>query len=161
LVRLTFRLLPLALVILLLGGCASSHPLSPDNPEGVLHAFVAALNHADIDTLTDLFDPNATAFLPLDSTPAELIGRDAIRGAFISIFRELRQGSAGPEYMHLVSKRVITQRSGDAFAIVTFDAGAGPVVSRRTLVVMRTASGWRILHFHGSNIRMGAAGAGA
>ena len=119
----------------------------------MLRSFVAALNHADVDALMYLFTPDATAFFPLDSVAAEVVGRDAIRTAFVPFFHELRQQGAGPEYMHLVPKHVLTQRAGDALAIVTFDAGAGPVISRRTLVIQRTPSGWRILHFHGSNIR--------
>jgi ketosteroid isomerase-like protein len=155
------RLSPLGVVLLVLGACASSRPLAPEGPEEVLHAFVAALNHADVDALTHLLDPDATAFLPLDSAAAELVGRDAIRTAFVPFFHELRQQGAGPEYMHLVPKYVLTQRAGDGLAIVTFDAGAGPVVSRRTLVIHRTPAGWRILHFHGSNIRKSTTGAGA
>jgi hypothetical protein len=86
------------------------------------------------------------------------VGREAIRGTFATVFGDLRQNTAGPEYMHLVPKSVHIQQAGDGLAVVTFDAGAGPVVSRRTLVVWRTQAGWRILHFHGSNVRRNAIG---
>jgi len=158
---LTFRLSPIASVLLVLGACASGRPLAPGNPEEVLRAFVAALNHADVDAVADLLDPDATAFLPLDSAAAELVGREAICGTLATFFRDLRQNAAGPEYMHLVPKSVHTQRSGDGLAVVTFDSGAGPVVSRRTLVIQRTRAGWRIMHFQGSNIRKNPIGAGA
>jgi ketosteroid isomerase-like protein len=157
----TSRRSPLALVLLVLVACASSRPLVPGDPEEVLRAFVAALNHADVDAVTDLLDPDATAFLPLDSAAAELVGREAICDTFATLFRDLRQNAAGPEYMHLVPKSVHTRRAGDGLAIVTFDAGAGPVVSRRTLVIQRTQAGWRIMHFHGSNVRTSTIGAGA
>lgn len=159
--HLTSRLSPIALVLLVLGACASSQSLAPGNPEEVLCAFVAALNHADVDAIADLLEPDATAFLPLDSAAAELVGREAICGTFATFFRDLRQNAAGPEYMHLVPKSVHTQRAGDGLAVVTFDAGAGPVVSRRTLVIQRTQAGWRIMHFHGSNVRKSTIGAGA
>ena len=159
--RLTFRLARLGFALLLLESCASSRSLVPATPEALLHSFVAALNHADVDGLTQLFAPDATAFLPLESTAAEVVGTDAIRNAFTPFFHELRQQREGPEYMHIVPQFVRTQRPSDALAIVTFDAGAGPVVSRRTLVIHRTPAGWRILHFHGSNIRITTTGPGA
>ena len=108
--------------------------------------------------MANLLDPDATAFLPLDSVAAEVVGREAIRGTFATVFRDLRQNTAGPEYMHLVPKSVHIQQAGDGLAVVTFDAGAGPVASRRTLVVWRRQAGWRILHFHGSNVRRSAIG---
>jgi ketosteroid isomerase-like protein len=159
--HLTSRLSLSGLVLVVLAACASSQLLAPGSPEELLRAFVAALNHADVDAVTNLLDPEATAFLPLDSAAAEVVGRESIRNTFGTFFRDLRQNSLGPEYMHLVPKSVHIQRAGGGVAIVTFDAGAGPVTSRRTLVIRRTQAGWRILHFHGSNIRKSTTGAGA
>jgi hypothetical protein len=62
--------------------------------------------------------------------------------------------------MHLVAKDVHIQSTGAA-AIITFDAGAGPVTSRRSLVLAKTSAGWRITHFHGSNIRQRTSAPGA
>jgi ketosteroid isomerase-like protein len=159
--RLIFRRSLLALALPILESCASSRTLVPATPEALLHSFVAALNHADVDGIAQLFAPNATAFLPLDSTAAEVVGADAIRNAFTPLLQALRQEREGPEYMQIVPQSVLTQRPSDALAIVTFDAGAGPVVSRRTLVIRRTPAGWRILHFHGSNVRKATTGPGA
>jgi ketosteroid isomerase-like protein len=155
----TSRIPLFGFALLLLGGCVSGRPVTPAGPDELLSSFVSALNHADTDALMRLFDPNATAFLPLDAAAAEVVGREAIGAAFAPFFYELRQQGVGPEYMHLVPKSVRTQRVGDALAIVTFDAGAGPVTSRRTLVIQKTPVGWRILHFHGSNIRKSATAA--
>ena len=159
--RLTSRLSHLGPVFVLLAACASSRAVAPASPEDVVRSFVSALNRADVNALVGLFDPEATAFLPLESTAAEVVGPDAIRSAFTPVLQELRQQREGPEFMHIVPHSVRTQRPNDALAIVTFDAGAGPVVSRRTLIIHRTPAGWRILHFHGSNIRKTTAGPGA
>lgn len=156
----TSRLIHLACVAILLGACATGGPSAlHDGPAHVLRAFVSALNRADIDAITQLFAPDATAFLPLDSFPSELVGREAIRSALLPLFRDLRQQASGPEYMHLVAKDVRIQSFGKV-AIVTFDAGVGPVTSRRTLVLSNTPAGWQITHFHGSNIRQRASGSG-
>ena len=125
-----------------------------------LQLFVSALNHADINELTNLLGPDATAFLPLDSTPSELVGREAIKAAFVPLFQELRNQGSGPDYMHLVAHNVHVQSFG-RIAIITFDAGSGPVTSRRTLVIERSSGGWHVTHFHGSNIRQRTKEAGA
>jgi len=151
------RLICLACGILLAAACATQAPTVPDGPERVLSSFVSALNRADIDAVTDLLAPDATAFLPLDSYPAELIGRDAIRAALSAFFEDLRLDAPGPEYMHIVPRNVHIQSSGHT-VVITFDAGSGPVTSRRTLVAEETPGGWRITHFHGSNIRRTASG---
>ena len=138
--------------------CATQKPaLLDDGPSKVLQAFVSGLNHADIDAVIGLFSTDATAFLPLGSSPSELVGRAAIRSVLLPFFQELRQQASGPEYMHLVAKGVHIQALGSV-AIVTFDAGAGPVTSRRTLVIEHTTDGWHITHFHGSNIRQRTTG---
>ena len=157
--RSTSRAVYLTCVAVLLAACATQRPAVNDGPSQVLRAFVSALNRADIDTITRLFAPDATAFLPLDSFPLELVGREAIRSALLPFFHDLRQQGSGPEYMHLVAKDVHIQSFG-AVAVVTFDAGAGSVTSRRTLVIERNSAGWHITHFHGSNIRQRTAGAG-
>ena len=154
------RFVRLAWLAVLIGACATQAPPAHVGPSRVVHTFVSALNHADIDTLSGLFAPDATAFLPLDSAPLRLVGRDAIRVAFDSFFQELRQQSSGPEYMHLVAKNVQIQSLGNV-AVVTFEAGSGPVTSRRTLVIEYRSGAWLITHFHGSNIRQTTAAAGA
>jgi ketosteroid isomerase-like protein len=154
------RAIQVAVTAILFAGCATQKPAKPDGASQVLGAFVSALNHADIDAVTGLLAANATAFLPLESCPSELVGREAIRSALLPVFLELRQQSSGPEYMHLVPKDVHIQSVGSV-AIVTFDSGSGPAISRRSLVIEKSSRGWLIMHFHGSNIRKQTAGAGA
>jgi len=151
-VRITTRVVPSLVVAVLVAGGAIPRPAAREEPSDVLRAFVSALNHADIDAITSLFAADATAFLPLDSSPSELVGRDAIRAAMRPLFQDLREHGTGPEYMHLVPKSVHI-RSSASVAVVTFDAGTEPVTSRRTLVLELTSDGWLISHFHGSNIR--------
>lgn len=139
--------------------CAGRWPAGRVGPAHALDAFLSALNHADIDALAPLFTPDATAFLPIDSSPSELVGREAILDALNPLFQDLRQRGAGPEYMHLSARNIHVQEVGDV-AVVSFDAGAGPVTSRRTLVLRTRPGGWRIIHFHGSNIRQPSTDAG-
>ena len=146
------RLFRLGLATLCLCACASQAPVASQSPLGVAAAFVSSLNHADLEALTSLFTVDATAFLPLDAAPAQLRGRAEIREAFRAFFQELRQQSEGPEYMHLVANDLRVKNLGRV-AVVTFEAGSGPVASRRTLVMEYRAGAWLITHFHGSNIR--------
>jgi ketosteroid isomerase-like protein len=144
----------LALAIPVVAGAPAAGAEAGDTPEALVQAFVLGMNHADVTEVVRLFAPDATAFLPFDGTPVRLTGRDALAAALGPLFADLRRGAAGPEFMHLVARDVLVQPLGEV-AVVTFDVGSGPVASRRTLVVRRTPSGWRIVHLHASNLRPG------
>jgi uncharacterized protein (TIGR02246 family) len=142
----------LALAISGAAGAPADGAETGATPEALAQAFVLGMNHADVAEVLRLFAPDATAFLPFDGTPVRLAGRDALAAALGPLFADLRRDAVGPEYMHLVARDVLVQPLGEV-AVVTFDVGSGAVASRRTLVVRRAPSGWRIVHLHASNVR--------
>ena len=95
---LALRLFCIVVVAVGVTACSTQRPASEEKALGTLQSFMSALNHADIDALTSLLAPDATAFLPLDSTPSELVGREAIAAVFGTYFQELRQQGSGPLY---------------------------------------------------------------
>ena len=137
---------------ILVVGCASFDGGDERQLRALVDAMLTALNRADIDALEQLFTTDATAFLPIGQVAGELVGRTAIRDALEPFLDEVRARGGGPEYMHLTAGRVRVQIVGEA-AVVIFDAGSGPVTSRRTLVTEKVGGEWKIIHFHGSNIR--------
>jgi uncharacterized protein (TIGR02246 family) len=144
------------LVLVLLFGCASARVA--DDPMAPVSAATAAMMNADLDAFMAQLHDDATVFMPFDSLPRRLEGREAIRAAFAPFFEQLRKSSAGPPYMRLAPLDVETQRHGDT-AIVTFHLGREPVsepsmFSRRTFVVTRVGGRWRIAHLHASNMRL-------
>lgn len=132
--------------------CATGRPAVGETPRAVVESFIAAMNRADLDGVMELFTADATAFLPLDGSPGRVQGAPEIAAALAPFFAEVRRNSDGPEYMHLTAKGVFVQQVDDV-AVATFDAGSGPVTSRRTFVLRRTRAGWRVLHLHASNLR--------
>ena len=144
------------LVLLLAVGCASGH--APGDPLAPVQAMTAAMANADIDAFMAEFHDDATVFMPFDSVPRRIEGREAIRATFERFFAEMRKSPQGPPYMKLEPLDVETQRHGDT-AVVTFHLGKEPetepaMFSRRTFVVTRKGGRWRIAHLHASNMRL-------
>jgi len=141
-----------AACIIQVAGCSSVDSGDDRQLRALVDAMLTALNRADIDAFEQLFTTDATAFLPIGQVAGELVGRKAIRDVLEPFLDDVRARGNGPEYMHLTAGRIRVQIIGEA-AVVTFDAGSGPVTSRRTLVTEKVGREWKIKHFHGSNIR--------
>jgi uncharacterized protein (TIGR02246 family) len=151
----------LAMLSLLTLACASvGSPQLP--PSTAVDAFVSALVNADSDAIAAVFDENATVFMPFDSMPRRLEGREEIRRSFESFFVRVRASAPAPPYMKLNPLDLHTRRSGDT-AIVTFHLGTVPPegaketssFSRRTFVLQRKGGRWLVMHLHASQMRLG------
>lgn len=153
----TRALVPAALV--LASACASAPAAAPvETPvEMTVERFVAALNDLDLAELDRLLADDATAFLPSPQLRERISGRAAIVAALTPMFEEGRRRGSGPPYSHMKVQTLVVQRAGEA-AIATFDVGTADVRSRRTLVLVRRAGAWKVLHFHASNVRPPGAG---
>lgn len=152
------RIPGLALVSLALA-CASARP---PHPAAVLPLFIEAMESANTDALVSLFADDATVFMPFDSIPQRLQGKEEIRRAFQPFFESLqRRATSPPPYMSLEPRDVVTTSLGDV-AIITFHLGRMPEAgatapvsfSRRTLVVRRACGRWLVSHLHASNVRV-------
>jgi len=151
-----FRL-KVALALLFVAACASV-PVRPD-PSTALTSFVSAMINADADALAAIFAEDATVFMPFDSAPRRIEGREEIRKAFAPLFEQVRKSASAPPYMKLEPRDVMTQRIGEDVAILTFHLGdaaatAPTMFSRRTLVVRFENGRWVVEHLHASNLRL-------
>jgi ketosteroid isomerase-like protein len=118
-----------------------------DTAQALLSAFLHAFSLLDINAMLDCFAPEATAFFPVEHQRTRLEDRDAIRIAFDSVLQRVR--TAGASCMALVPENLVMQECGDT-AVATFHL-RGDHLSRRTVVLQRQESGWRIVHLHASN----------
>lgn len=143
-------------------GCRSAvRSAARPDPAQAVAAFATAMINADAGELAALFDDDATLFMPFDSVPQRLEGKEQIRSTFARLFEPLRKSKSGPPYMQLVTRDLSTQQLGDT-AIVTFHLGSVPdatatapsMFSRRTVVVQWKGDRWLIQHLHASNMRL-------
>ena len=118
--------------------------------------------NADADALAELFEENATVFMPFDSVPRRIEGKEEIRKGFGALFEPMRKPGSAPPYMKLEPRDVKTQRIGNDVAIITFHLGSIPgaattsptMFSRRTMVVRLENSRWIVQHLHASNLQL-------
>lgn len=122
-------------------------------PVEIVQKFVRANEAADLDAIVDTFDDTATMFDP--AQPVRSNGRPAIRESFARIFKQRR----GPITISLTDVEV--QTVGEV-AVVTAHLrppSPPPVATatsfgRRTFVLRRSLSEWRIVHMHASNLAL-------
>lgn len=145
--------LPLALLV---SACATAPDLQADEAAvmAVADRLVKGINAFDADAIADLFADDATLFHPIGDPP-RYVGIEAIRKSWHDRFDA---GRAAGQTQNVVPKRPVVQLFGDT-AILTFELGDMPAdpaapgrLSRRTVVMQRTAEDWKIVHLHGSNI---------
>lgn len=130
-------------IVLLFVACAS---VPQQSPRVTVDAFLEALNTGDAN-VAKLFTEDATVFFPMNDRSLRANGREEIAKVFAALFAmpNYRGGTIVPEALQV-------QLLGDA-AVVTFQLTSPNVTSRRTFVLRRESSGWKIVHLHGSNIR--------
>lgn len=149
--------LRLALPLALLATACVTTP-DPKADEAAVMAvadrLVNGINAFDAATIADLFADDATLFHPIGAPP-RYAGIEAIRKSWHDRFDA---GRAAGQTQNVVPERPVVQLFGDT-AILTFELGDLPTdpaepgrLSRRTIVMHRTAEGWKIVHLHGSNI---------
>jgi hypothetical protein len=126
--------------------------------EAALRAFLKAFENDDLPTMEAAFDAGATAFDPVvagrkDAAPLDLAALHRQQG-MPPTMRALVQSSLrtgnGPPYRKLDPRDLLVQVEGP-IAICTFHLEAPNSLARRTIVLVRRAHGWKILHIHGSN----------
>ena len=113
--------------------------------------FVDAFNDLDWDRFEASFAEDATVFFPTPEQPHRVQGRDAIIGAFKSIFESVPEREPGPPYLSIQPVDVHV-RMLDESAIVTFHLAGTDQPNRRTLIFARRQGRWLIVHLHASRI---------
>ncbi|HKD84614.1 MAG TPA: nuclear transport factor 2 family protein [Terriglobales bacterium] len=149
-----------ALVLSLLLTCVlpaqNLPPAAPDDGlQQALTDFIRAFDNLDWDRFRASFADDATVFYPR-SFPERADGRAEYEKTFKVFFERIRDGKSSPPYMDIQPKELKIQRLNDV-AIVTFQLEDRPgMLNRRTLVWQRTASGWKIVHLHASEVTVAA-----
>jgi len=97
------------------------------------------------------FSDDATVFYPR-GIPERAKGRAEFERNFRIVFAQIRGARTTAPYMDLQPRNLEVQMLGDV-AIATFhlDDRAG-FVNRRTIVLRKTDSGWKIVHLHASEV---------
>jgi len=132
----------------------------PDSAElqarETLTRFVRAFDDLDWETFRLAFDDNATAFYPR-SFPERANGRAEFEKTFKTVFEQIRSGKTAAPYMNIQPRQMKVQVFGNV-AIATFhlDDRAG-FVNRRTIVLNKSESGWKIVHLHASEVSVSSA----
>ncbi len=112
-----------------------------------LNSFFRAVESLQLENVAPFFEEDAQMFSPLGAYPARLDGRGEIMGQFKAIAEFARQA---PEPLKIEPHDLKIRELGE-IALITFHLkmAAGPL-HRRTFVMRRGASGWRIAHIHAS-----------
>jgi ketosteroid isomerase-like protein len=130
----------------------SSQERRPDTEvKQFLARFIRAFDDLDWETFRQSFSDDATVFYPR-GIPERANGRAEFEQNFKIVFEQIRAGRKTPPYMDIQPRHMTTQLFGNT-AIATFqlDDRVG-FVNRRTVVLRRTAAGWKIVHLHASEV---------
>jgi ketosteroid isomerase-like protein len=111
-----------------------------------LNGFFRAVESMQLDRIAPFFEEDAQMFSPLGTYPARLDGRAAILAQFKAIADAIKQM---PSPLKIDPQQLIVRDFGD-IALVTFHLELPGPLNRRTFIMHRTASGWRIAHIHAS-----------
>jgi ketosteroid isomerase-like protein len=130
-------------------------PKAAASPESevqlALANFVTAFDNLDWQTFRNSFEDEATVFYPR-ATPDRATGRAEFEPIFKSVFEQIRAGRTTGPYMDIQPRKLKIQMLGDV-AIATFHLDDRPgFVNRRTIVLHRSSSGWKIVHLHASEV---------
>jgi uncharacterized protein (TIGR02246 family) len=109
----------------------------------------AAWNRCDLVTFANYYD---------DSQETTFIGKEVTHGGPKEVLARYRRGYSTPEKMGALTFSEIEVRPlGEGFALAhgkfslkRSEAGGGDTSGRFTLVLRKTAKGWRIIHDHSS-----------
>lgn len=143
-----------ALLLLLIPASsrAQDKSTSPESEvQAALAHFVVAFDNLDWENFRLAFDDNATVFYPR-GYPGRASGRVEFEKTFKVVFQQIRDGKSQAPFMDIQAKDMQIQVFGD-IAIATFllDDTAG-FLNRRTIVLHKSATGWKIVHLHASEV---------
>ena len=149
-----------AVVLTLLVVPAAFAQAQPGSAESQVRAalarFVQAFDDLDWETFRLAFDDNATVFYPR-AFPERANGRAEFEKTFRTVFEQIRSGKTAAPYMDIQPREMKIQLFGNV-AIATFhlDDRAG-FVNRRTMVLNKSETGWKIVHLHASEVSVNSA----
>jgi ketosteroid isomerase-like protein len=146
--------------LLVLLSLASAHghaaPASAEaEVRSTLAAFIEAFDNLDWDRFRAAFSDDATVFYPREF-PHRANGRPELERTFQKVFDRIRAGRTQGPYMDIQPRDLHLQIAGNT-AIVTFHLDDRPgFLNRRTIVLQKQPSGWKIIHLHASEVAISA-----
>jgi ketosteroid isomerase-like protein len=116
-----------------------------------LNNFIHAFDNLDWDHFRLSFADDATVFYPREY-PYRADGRQKFEEFFQKVFDRIRAGRTHGPYMDIQPKDLKVHIAGTV-AIATFHLDDRPgFMNRRTIVLQKQASGWKIIHLHASEV---------
>jgi ketosteroid isomerase-like protein len=113
-----------------------------------LNQFLEAVMSQKLDRITPFFNEDAQMFSPMGTYAARLDGRDAIGKQFASIL-EFVKGQPGGN-LKIEPQDIDARELAPNAALITFHLRLPGPLHRRSFVMTKGASGWRIAHIHAS-----------
>lgn len=113
-----------------------------------LNQFLAAVMSQKQDRIMAFFNDDAQMFSPMGSYAARLDGRGAIGKQFESIL-ELIKGQPGGN-LKIEPQDLDARELAPTAVLITFHLRLPGPLHRRSFLMMKGASGWRIAHIHAS-----------
>jgi ketosteroid isomerase-like protein len=120
-----------------------------------VRAFLAAFENLDWDRFIAAFAEDAVVFHPDEQRPQGFRGRAAVEASWRPVFDEIREkSSSGPPYHSLPPESLRVQILGANVALASFELKNEQRWGRRTLVLNKRGSAWKIVHLHASNFSL-------
>ena len=113
--------------------------------------FIQAFDNLEWEKFRSFFADDATVFYPREF-PRRANGRREFEGYFQKVFDRIRGGRTQGPYLDIQPRDLALQVAGDV-CIVTFHLDDRPgFLNRRTVVLQKLTSGWKIIHLHASEV---------
>jgi ketosteroid isomerase-like protein len=132
-------------------GAAAQEPacVEPRAACAFFDQYLAAFNARDWEAFRATFDDSITVMFDRPAPPQRVDGRQAVEAMFRRVFPP---PGAPPSQLPppVVPVHLRAQDYGDV-VVVSFEIAGGNDVSRRTVILHRGSSGWKVVHIHGSS----------
>ena len=113
--------------------------------------FIQAFDNLEWDKFRSFFADDATVFYPREF-PGRAEGREQFEKYFRKVFDRIRAGRTQAPYMDIQPRDLKLQITSD-ITIATFHLEDRPgFLNRRTIVLQKQKSGWKIVHLHASEV---------
>jgi ketosteroid isomerase-like protein len=114
--------------------------------EQTIERFLVPFSNRDIPAFAEFFVEDATMFFPSAAGPANRVeGKIGIGQQFKELYKRVGppRGAGGT-----IRPQDLKVQRFDGFAVVTFHLGTDTARGRRTFVLRRDGSDWKIVHVH-------------
>jgi ketosteroid isomerase-like protein len=112
------------------------------------HDFLTAVMAQKLDDIMAFFHEDAQMFSPLGAFPARLDGRGAIGKQFETIIQTLKAQPGGG--IKLDPQDMVIRELAPNAVLFSFHLRLPGPLHRRSILLMKGVSGWRIAHIHAS-----------